>query len=162
MPIYEFYCSDCHTIYSFLSARVNTDTKPACPKCRKPELNRRVSLFAISKGRAEEEESGDFPDLDESKMERALQMMEQEAGQLDEDDPKQAARLMKRLCDSAGMQLGPGMEEAMRRLESGEDPDQIEAELGDVLENEDPFFASRRGSLSRFKPPAKDETIYDL
>lgn len=161
MPIYEFYCSDCHTIYSFFSPRVNTGKKPVCPKCAKPDLSRQVSIFAVSKGRTEDE-NGDLPDIDESKMERALQMMEQEAGRLDEDDPKQAARLMKKLCDSAGMDMGPGMEEAMRRLESGEDPDQIEAELGDVLENEDPFFASKKGGLSRLKAPSKDETIYDL
>ncbi|MCF8108799.1 MAG: zinc ribbon domain-containing protein [Desulfohalobiaceae bacterium] len=161
MPIYEFYCSDCHTIYSFFSPRVNTEKQPACPKCAKPALSRQVSIFAVSKGRTEEE-NGDLPDIDESKMERALQMMEQETGRLDEDDPKQAARLMKKLCDSAGLDMGPGMEEAMRRLESGEDPDQIEAELGDVLENEDPFFASKKGGLSRLKAPGKDDTIYDL
>ena len=161
MPIYEFYCSDCHTIYSFFSPRVNTEKQPACPKCEKRDLSRRVSIFAVSKGRTEDE-NGDLPDIDESKMERALQMMEQEAGHLDEDDPKQAARLMKKLCDSAGLDMGPGMEQAMRRLESGEDPDQIEAELGDVLENEDPFFASKKGGLSRLKAPAKDDTIYDL
>ena len=89
-------------------------------------------------------------------------MMEQEADRLDEDDPRQAAQLMKKLCDSAGLNMGPGMEEAMRRLEAGEDPEQVEAELGDVLESEDPFFGLKKGSLSRPKPPARDETIYDL
>lgn len=161
MPIYEFYCPDCHTIFSFFSQKINTEKKPDCPQCQKPELSRQVSLFSISKGLTEEDGS-DLPDLDESKMEQAMRMMEQEAGRLDEDDPRQAAQLMKKLCDSAGLNLGPGMEEAMRRLESGEDPEQVEAELGDVLENEDPFFASKKGSLSRLKPPARDETIYDL
>ncbi|MCF8039217.1 MAG: zinc ribbon domain-containing protein [Desulfohalobiaceae bacterium] len=162
MPIYEFYCPQCHTIYSFFSVRVNTEKKPDCPQCNRPELSRQVSLFSISKGLTEDEDNSGLPDLDESKMEQAMRMMEQEADRLDEDDPRQAAQLMKKLCDSAGLNMGPGMEEAMRRLEAGEDPEQVEAELGDVLENEDPFLGSKKGSLSRRKPPARDETIYDL
>jgi len=50
MPIYEFYCRDCHTIFNFLSARVDTTTVPACPKCARAALARQVSRFAISKG----------------------------------------------------------------------------------------------------------------
>ena len=38
MPIYEFYCPDCNTIFNFFCRRIVTDKKPACPKCgaRKP------------------------------------------------------------------------------------------------------------------------------
>ena len=28
MPVYEFYCSDCHAILNFLSRQVNTDKRP--------------------------------------------------------------------------------------------------------------------------------------
>jgi hypothetical protein len=28
MPIYEFYCEDCHTIFNFFSKNVNTTKKP--------------------------------------------------------------------------------------------------------------------------------------
>ncbi len=50
MPVYEFYCADCHTVYNFFSQSVNTAKRPTCPKCGRPELERRASLFAISKG----------------------------------------------------------------------------------------------------------------
>ena len=33
MPIYEFYCRDCHRVYSFLSRSVAPDRRPPCPKC---------------------------------------------------------------------------------------------------------------------------------
>ncbi|MFM8396259.1 MAG: FmdB family zinc ribbon protein, partial [Pirellula sp.] len=33
MPIYEFYCPPCHTVYSFLSRRMQVPDKAACPKC---------------------------------------------------------------------------------------------------------------------------------
>lgn len=163
MPIYEFYCADCHTIFNFLSPRINTTKRPDCPLCGRPELERRVSLFAISKGRKEsEEESEDLPDIDESKMEQAMQMLSKEADKLDEEDPRQAAKLMRRLFDSTGLQMGSGMEEAIRRLEAGEDPDEVEAELGDAIEQEDIFQAAKKGNPRRLLAPYKDETIYDL
>jgi hypothetical protein len=49
------------------------------------------------------------------------------------------ARMMRKLFDTTGLPLGPNMEEAIRRMEAGEDPDKIEEELGDLLDQEDPF-----------------------
>ncbi|MFP4034419.1 MAG: hypothetical protein ACLFT5_02815 [Desulfovermiculus sp.] len=102
-----------------------------------------------------------MPDIDESRMEQAMQMMAREAEGVDEDDPRQAAQLMKRLCSATGLEMGPGMQEAMRRLEAGEDPDQVEADLGDVLENDELFTMARRGGRMP-RAPITDETIYDL
>ncbi len=161
MPIYEFYCSNCHTIYNFLSPKVDTSKCPSCPRCGKPELERQVSLFSISKGLQVEDEDG-LPDIDEGKMEQAMQLMAKEGESLDEEDPRQAAQLMRKLYDKTGLSMGPGMEEAMSRLESGEDPDQIEEELGDILEDEDIFISSKRKWPKKLLPPSKDETLYDL
>ncbi|MCP4369614.1 MAG: hypothetical protein GY797_16110 [Deltaproteobacteria bacterium] len=41
MPIYEFYCADCHTIYNFFSLKINTETVPKCPRCENPDLKHR-------------------------------------------------------------------------------------------------------------------------
>jgi putative FmdB family regulatory protein len=173
MPIYEFYCEDCHTVFNFWSSRVNTSTIPGCPRCARAALERRVSLFAVAKkrdrpgaGEDEDDLPGDF-DLDDEKMERALGSLAGELENLDEEDPRQAAQLMRRLYETTGLRLGPGMEEAIRRMESGEDPEQIEEQLGDALEEEDPF-AFRKGSAGlkdlrrRMLPPKIDETLYDL
>jgi putative FmdB family regulatory protein len=162
MPIYEFYCPECHVIFNFFSLSVNTEKRPDCPRCSRPKIERQVSLFAISRGLAEDA-GGDLSGLDESKMEQAMSMLAREAGALDEEDPRQAARLMRRLSEAAGMELGPGMQEAMRRMEAGEDPEQIEAELGDVLESEEPLFeAGQKRTVGKVRPPVTDETIYDL
>jgi len=174
MPVYEFYCPDCHAIYNFFSRRVDTATVPACPHCARAQLTRQASLFAISKGRGEAEDDSDEglpPGMDEDKMMRALASMEGELSGLDEDDPKQAARVMRRLFASAGLKMGDGMAEAMRRMEAGEDPDAIEAEMGDLLEAEDPLAAgtSGGGKLSRLEalrrdllPPRRDDSWYPL
>ena len=61
-------------------------------------------------------------------------------------------RLMRKLFDSTGMPLSGGMEEAIRRMEGGEDPDKIEEELGDVLEGEDGSpFSGAEGTAGRIK-----------
>ncbi|BBO86377.1 cytochrome c [Desulfosarcina ovata subsp. sediminis] len=164
MPIYEFYCPDCNTLFNFFSRRINTDKQPDCPKCKTRKLERQMSAFAFT-GKAKE--SGDEDDLpfDESKMEKAMQMLSSEAERIDEDDPRQAADLMRKLTDMTGMELGAGMEEALRRMERGDDPEQVEAEMGDLLESEDPFILpEKKGQGGRATRPApiKDETLYDL
>lgn len=162
MPIYEFYCSQCHTIYNFFSKRINTTDTPQCPTCETATLSRQVSMFAVT-GRAREE--GDRPDLDESKMEQAMNMLAKEADRINEDDPRQAANLMRKLSDMTGMKLGDNMEEALARMEKGEDPDQIEAEMGDMLESEDPFsFQEKKGTIKpeTALPPKKDDTLYEF
>ena len=164
MPIYEFYCGDCHRIFSFLSRTVNTTKRPICPKCNKKKLSRQVSLFSFT-GRAKE--GGDMDDLpiDEGKMEQAMQMLAKEADNVNEDDPRQAADLMRKLSDMTGLQLGDGMNEALSRMEAGEDPEQIEAEMGDLLEGEDPFsFLEKKAKGLKVKRPEpfRDETLYDL
>jgi putative FmdB family regulatory protein len=163
MPIYEFYCEECNTIFSFFSKTVNTSKTPKCPACKTRELSRRMSAFAVT-GRARETDDMDDLPFDESKMEQAMQMLAGEAEHINEDDPRQAANLMRKLTDMTGLELGGGMAEALRRMENGEDPEQIEAEMGDILENEDPFqTAPRKGSSAgRRSAPRRDETLYDL
>jgi putative FmdB family regulatory protein len=165
MPIYEFYCPDCHTVFSFFSRRVNTEKRPDCPKCGRSELSRRPSVFALSRGQKEGMD-GDMPDIDEAKLERAFESMAGELGSLNEEDPRAMGRMMRRLYDAAGLGLGPGMEEALSRMEAGEDPESIEEEMGNVLESEEPITSGGGGGLkglrNRLLPPKVDETLYDL
>lgn len=167
MPIYEFYCPDCHVIFSFLSRRINTRKKPDCPRCGRSKISRKPSTFAISR-QLEESDDDPLANMDEDRLEQAMASLASEAEGLDEDDPRQAARFMRRLYDAAGLEAGAGMEEALRRMESGEDPDEIEEELGDVLEEEDPFAGGSSGKSKikalrrKYLPARVDPHLYDL
>ena len=138
MPIYEFYCTECHRIFSFLSPRVNTDGRPACPRCGRADLQRRPSAFAISKNRPRRRPRSCRAGFDEARLEQAMSALASEGESLEGDDPVASARVMRRLFESAGLPLGEGMREALRRMESGEDPEKVEAELGDTM-GDDPF-----------------------
>ncbi|MCP4396184.1 MAG: zinc ribbon domain-containing protein [bacterium] len=166
MPIYEFYCEHCHTIYNFLSRTVNTEKIPQCPKCEEVRLQRKVSLFATMSNRgAEGGGEDDMPPIDEAKMGRAMELLAREAEHMNEDDPRQAAQLMHKLSDATGMSMGPAMEEALARMERGEDPDQIEADMGDLLESEEPFMLEAKKAHAkggRRSQPNVDETLYEL
>ena len=164
MPIYEFFCDDCNTIFNFFSKSVNTTKKPKCPKCKTKTLSRQMSAFAVTGKATEDGDADDLP-FDENKMEKAMQMLAGEADKINEDDPRQAANLMRKLSDMTGLEMGSGMNEALKRMEAGEDPDAIEAEMGDLLEEEEPFLLpdKKEGAKRARRPaPTKDETLYDL
>jgi len=77
MPIYEFFCPDCNTVFSFYSPTVNTRKIPLCPQCQHRELERLLSTFATISGKNEAGKSKDIP-LGEAKIMKAVQMMESE------------------------------------------------------------------------------------
>lgn len=171
MPIYEFYCAHCHRIFSFLSRTVTTTRVPACPRCAGSGLTRRPTVFAISKNRPEpaEGQEGMPPGFDETRLEQALASLEAEAGSVDEADPRQAARLMRRLFDATGLPVGTGMEEALRRMEAGEDPDKVDEDMGEALD-EDPFAIGPdaqkprglRALRRRMLPPTVDPALHEM
>jgi len=172
VPIYEFYCRDCHTVFSFLARRVNTTARPNCPRCGRPKLQREISRFAVARGGREPAAAagGEHdlpPGMDEAKLEQVMAELECDAGALDEDDPRQAAQLMRKLYERTGMPLNGKLEEAMRRMEAGEDPDQIEQEMGDLLDDEEPFLDTEsggrlRGLAKKLRAPEVDQTLYEL
>jgi putative FmdB family regulatory protein len=162
MPIYEFYCEKCNTVYKFLSKRINTEKNPECPHCRDVQLKRKMSLFAAISGRKEEGPAVDMPPVDEAKMEKAMAMLAREAEGINEDDPRQAANLMRKLSDATGLKMGAGMEEALSRLERGEDPEKIEQEMGALLNSEEPLAFEDKGKKGRQPAPKVDETLYEL
>jgi len=170
MPIYEFYCPDCHTVFSFLARSTSTRRRPDCPKCGRPRLARRPSTFAVSRGLDESaaDESGLPADFDEARVERAMAEIASEAESVSEDDPRAMARLMRRFQETTGLSLGPGIEEAMARMEAGEDPERIEEEMGDLLDEDgepsvEPTAAGRLRALARRARPGRgDPGLYDL
>jgi putative FmdB family regulatory protein len=160
MPIYEFYCTPCNTIFSFFSRSINTTAAPVCPHCQ-GGLERRMSLFACIGRAAESEADADLP-IDEARFTEAIGRLAADAEGLNEDDPRQAAGLMRKFSEMTGLKLGDGMQEALRRMAAGEDPDSIEADMGAILEQEDPFAPGNSPAKRRSSQPLRDETLYEL
>ncbi len=164
MPIYEFYCKKCNTIYNFFSKSVNTSKIPRCPTCKNAPLSRRMSVFAALTGGAKADTAGDecLSGVSESKMEKAMLHLAAEAEKMKDDDPRAAAQLMRKVSEATGMKLGDGFQEALQRLAAGQDPDKIDEDLGDILSDEKPFGEKRGGKTSASRKPRQDEALYDL
>lgn len=47
MPIYEYECRGCGHLFEFLLLPTTTSA-PACPSCKGEELERVISMFAVS------------------------------------------------------------------------------------------------------------------
>jgi putative FmdB family regulatory protein len=162
MPVYEFLCGDCNRIYSFHSFRVQTERVPSCPRCGAGDLSRVPSRFGVSSSRTEAgeglEAGGD--ELDDPRMEREMMRLAAELEHMDENDPRQMAKAVRRMTEIAGEPVTPAMEEMIRRLEAGEDPEKIEEDLGDALEDE--MDDVRGGGAAGGPPPERDPGLYPM
>lgn len=171
MPIYEFYCADCHTLFSFFSASVGTDRRPACPRCGRAELPRRPSSFATLKRSGDDDEldaDDPFADLDDERMEKAMEALGSELDGLegdDEPDPRQMSRMLRRFSEVTGLEAGPRLREMLERLDRGEDPEALEAEFeGDEGDDDlSELFQIRKKALARrARRPRVDDTLHFL
>ncbi len=168
MPIYEFFCSDCNTLYSFFSAGIDTQRHPDCPKCGRPELERRPARFATLSLSRSDDESGDdpFDQLDDEAMERAMMDMAGELEGLDDsEDPKVYARALRKMADATGLAMGPKMEELLARLDSGTDLEELEESFGDGDGGEDEDFEEyfqlkKKVALLSRRPKVDDELYF--
>ncbi|HVS12550.1 MAG TPA: FmdB family zinc ribbon protein [Thermoanaerobaculia bacterium] len=166
MPIYEFYCPDCHALYSFFAGSPRARRKPECPDCGRPGLERRPSTFAmIRPGDGESEDEDDpFAGIDEERLEGAMDGLAHEVEQMgDSEDPRALGRFFRRFGEMTGLELGPKMEDVIRRMEAGEDPDALEDEMGGAEEDSlDELFRLKRSMMRRARRPRVDPTLHFL
>lgn len=185
MPIYEYYSPDTHKIYSFFAKTLaQGKLTPRCPDNPKARMVKLVSSFAVGGTRKEEPSTAAAPapgdSAEDARMEAAMSAMEREFSNVDENDPRAMARMMRRMAELSGEKLDEPMEEAVRKLEEGADPDSLEAEMGDAFGPEDGGAADPYGdgpmpgtetqpepkdSRAKFKvrraAPVRDPQLYD-
>ena len=137
MPIYEFYCPDNHTIYQFYAKTLaQGQTVPRCPENPKFHMKKLVSAFAVTKGGKKDDSAETKPAAapsdaaEDAKMEAAMGAMEKEFSSVDENDPRAMARMMRRMSEVTGEKIDGEMEEVVRKLEEGADPESLEEQLG--------------------------------
>lgn len=157
MPIYEYLCRPCNRIFSFHSFKVDPQKRPTCPRCGGEEMKRVPSRFGIRRA-ASPSAGGSEPDLDDPRVEREMMKLAAELEGMDEDDPRQMAQAVRRMAELSGEPVTPTMEEMIRRLEAGEDPEQVEEELGAALEEE---MGGALGGAD-LPPPTRDEGLYPM
>src|SRR5881398_2448655 len=104
MPIYEYRCADCGKRSTILVLSLSNPTSPACKYCQSVRLERIMSRFAA-------------PKSEEARLEALADPSQ--FGDLDENDPKSMARLMKKMGREMGEDIGDDLDEVLE--EGGND-----------------------------------------
>ncbi|MEM7111184.1 MAG: FmdB family zinc ribbon protein [Chloroflexota bacterium] len=104
MPIYEYYCAQCHSLFDHRARRIG-QPPPPCPACGALELKKRLSVVHL--GRSEKARRADF---------------EAQAQQIHPDDMEGAAHLLHRagsLVDEASPIAADHFAEVLKRRRQG-------------------------------------------
>ena len=103
-----------------------------------------------------------MPDMDERKLMRTMGEMERDMEHLDENNPKHLAHMLRKMKDvMPGDVMPKEFEVAIKRLEAGEDPEKIEADMGDVLGDFMGGPEDDGGPRASGGDYAKDSGLYD-
>lgn len=177
MPIYEYYCPDNHTIYQFFAKTLaQGKIVPKCPDNAAFKMRKVVSAFAVTSGGKKSEENApagtEGGGQEDARMEAAMNAMESEFSSIDENDPRAMGRMMRRMAELTGEKIDGQMEEVVRKLEEGADPDSLDEQLGDSMGDEGDGAAGggaeagdAKEKKHRYKmrqaAPRRDPRLYD-
>lgn len=169
MPIYEFFSPDTNRIYSFFARSLAQGRlTPRCPDQPGARMERLVSRFAVTGKAREPQPGGDAGAQDDPRMERVMAEMEREMGAMgdSEPDPRALARMMRKMTEATGQKVPGEMEQMLRRLEAGEDPEKLEAEFGEALDQMDlpdeSGAPAEEGGKRRRRRPTRDPVLYEM
>ncbi|MFH1560912.1 MAG: zinc ribbon domain-containing protein [Chloroflexota bacterium] len=113
MPIYEYRCQSCQRKFSMLNRSFSEIKEPLCTHCGSACGTRLISQVTVIKS------GDDFM----SGMPSWESMTD-----FDEDDPRDVARMLRRMKDETGEDIGPEGEEMLALMDAGEMPD----DMGDM------------------------------
>ncbi|OGO68312.1 MAG: hypothetical protein A2Z37_11875 [Chloroflexi bacterium RBG_19FT_COMBO_62_14] len=118
MPTYEYGCRDCRKRVAVFQTYVEYGrSEVVCPNCGSRNLKRLISRVRIARSEDSRIENMGDPDS---------------WGDVDEEDPRAMARMMRRMGKELGEDLPPEFDEVVDRLEAGDDPEDIEGSLPDM------------------------------
>ena len=182
MPIYEFHSPDTGKIYSFYAPSFSfSELVPKCPDGTNNKMVKLLSSFSITgkqKDATETKPESHDPDdpfagMDENQANQMMKELENSISGMDEEnpDPKQMGSLMRRMCELSGESMDAPMEEVVRKLEEGMNPEDLEERMGEFMGEESEVGLDHEGDegsaqsklrkllLSRTK---RDPELYDF
>jgi len=182
MPIYEFYSPDTRKIYTFYSRSLQgSSITPICPCGKDFKMQKMYSGFSVtgsSSKKEELEETGQnqseddpFANMSEKQASHVMQELEKNLGGMDDEnpDPRQMGKMMRKMCELTGEKMDGMMEEVVRKLEEGANPEELEEKMGgqiEEMESEDSGadVSEDKGKRlrSRNLPVTRDPVLYEM
>ena len=118
MPTYDFVCNNCNQRFDvFLTFDEYGKKRVSCTHCGSKKVRRRMTKVRIAKSE-----------------ERRMESMADEFSEIEnmDGDPREMARVMKKMGREMGEELPPEFNEVVDRLESGQSPEEIEKAVPDL------------------------------
>ena len=117
MPIYRYRCLNCKKRFEvFLSYKEYGEKGVLCPHCQSDRVQRRIERIRIAKS-------------EESRLDSLTDTSDLEGL---EDDPRTLGRMMRKMGNEMGEDVGPEFNEVVDRLEAGQSPEDIEKAIPDL------------------------------
>lgn len=134
MPSYDYRCNDCkrRVVLTYKTYADYDTAVPTCPNCKSKNLTRTISRIGLARS-----ESSRFSSIDDD---NAIE-------ELANSDPATLGRFMRRMGNEVGQDLGQEFNEVVGRLERGEDPAAIEADLAAPMDSGDDGGSADSGSF---------------
>ena len=118
MPTYEYRCLDCRRRAAIYQRYADYGRVPvACPHCGSARLERRIGRVRVARS-------------EESRLDAVSDPGDW--GDVDENDPRSVARMMRRMGSEMGEDMPAEFDEVVDRLEAGESPEEIEKDFPDL------------------------------
>jgi putative FmdB family regulatory protein len=136
MPTYEYRCLDCKKRFNLFMTYDEYGSKEIhCTHCESTNVRRKIGRIRIAKSEDSrmDDLASDFSDPS------ALAGLE--------DDPKALGRMMRKMSNEMGEDMGPEFDEVIDRLEKGQSPEEIEEALPDLGGDEAPMGGGGLGSF---------------
>jgi len=117
MPVYQYRCLDCQRRFeAFITYTDYGQKQIHCTHCGSENVIRRIGRIRVAKSEESRMEAISDP--------AALEGLE--------EDPKALGRMMRKMSNEMGEDLGPEFSDVVDRLESGQNPEEIEKALPDL------------------------------
>ena len=118
MPTYDFICNNCNQRFDvFMNFAEYGKKTVKCIHCSSKNVRRRMTKVRIAKS-------------EETRMESMADDFSGFEGL--EDDPKAMGQMMRKMGKEMGEDLPPEFDEVVDRLESGQNPEDIEKAIPDL------------------------------
>ncbi len=117
MPTYQYRCLNCHKRFEVILAYSEYGAKAVqCPHCASDRVQRRIGRIRIAKS-----EDSRLDNLTDPSGLEGL-----------ENDPRALGKMMRKMSNEMGEEVGPEFDEVVDRLEAGQSPEDIEKAIPDL------------------------------
>ncbi|BHH82949.1 FmdB family zinc ribbon protein [Desulforhopalus sp. 52FAK] len=163
MPIYEYFCTDCNVVFSFMSSKVAPSKIPDCPRCSSGAMIKQLSAFTTPANSSSG--NGTF---DEDRVESAFTHLLEKAEHVSEHNACEVGGLLESFTKECGYEYTGEMRDKLSNMSTARStpceitPHELLMKKGDSSVSLDAAKTEISDATVVANPPEIDPNIYKL